>query len=89
MTFEDSATYHENWKRGFIQGFALGFAMGFDQGVTQEARRLLLLMSRKRFGSAPATAEATLQAIDDAARLERMAERIFEATGWDDLLATP
>jgi hypothetical protein len=28
------------------------------------------------------------QGIADPARLERMAERIFDATDWDDLLAT-
>ena len=30
-----------------------------------------------------------LTAIEDADRLERMAERIFDAADWDDLLATP
>jgi hypothetical protein len=49
---------------------------------------MLTLMGRKRFGESESAA-AALNAVADPARLERMAERIFDATGWDDLLATP
>ncbi len=80
MTLEDSTTYQWILKKGLEQGVA--------QGAAQEARRMLLIQGGKRFGPAPANAEATLQAVDNASRLERMAERIFDATGWDDLLAT-
>ena len=79
MLFEDSTTYQMILRKGEAQGEARGRAA--------EAQRLLLLMGRKRFDLTPA-AETTLQAITDPARLERMAERIFDATGWDDLLAT-
>jgi predicted transposase YdaD len=92
MTLEDSTTYQWILQKGLTQGVAQGRAEGVAQGVaqgaTQEARRLLLIQGRKRFGAISAMTEATLNAIDDAARLERMAERIFDASGWDDLLAT-
>ena len=65
-----------------------GVAQGVAQGSAQEAQRILLIMGRKRFGSVPEGAETTLKGITDPARLERMAERILDAAGWDDLLAT-
>ena len=50
---------------------------------------MLHILARKRFPNLPPTAEGALQAVADPARFERMAERIFDATSWDDLLATP
>ena len=84
MTLEDSTTYQLILNKGFAQGEA----RGETRGALTEARNLLLLQGRKRFGSAPPTTEAAVRAIEDRVRLERMAERIFDATGWDDLLAT-
>jgi hypothetical protein len=72
MTLEDSTTYQ----------------LILNKGVAQEAQRLLLLMGGNRFGAAPEATEATLRGITDQARLERMAVRIFDATGWDDLVST-
>jgi len=83
MTLEDSTTYQ--WI--FQQGEARGEARGESQGRIQEARSLLLLQARRRFGQQPA-AEASLQQVADSDRLRRMAERIFDAVSWDDLLAT-
>lgn len=81
MLLEDSTTYQWILQKGVEKGAA--------EGAVREARRLLLVMGRKRLGPPPPAADATLQGITDAARLERIAERIFDATGWDDLLATP
>ena len=74
MSLEDSTTYQWILEQGVAKGKSL-------------ASRLLLAQGRKKFGSVP-RAEATLQGITDSERLERIAERIFEATDWDDLLAT-
>ncbi len=80
MTLEDSTTYQLILNKGLAQGEA--------RGALTEAQNLLLLQGRKRFGAAAPPTEAALRAIEDRPRLERMAERIFDATGWDDLLAT-
>jgi predicted transposase YdaD len=80
VILEDSSLYQEALERGVIRGRAEGRADGI--------RRLLLIQSRRRFGAAPA-AEAALQGVADTARLERMAERVLDAAGGDDLLATP
>ena len=93
MTLEESSTYQWILNKGLEQGEARGVAKGVAQGVAQgtveELWRVLILQGRKRFGAVPTTVDAALRAVADQARLERMAERIFDATNWDDLLATP
>jgi len=84
MTLEDSTTYQLVLQRGETRGEARGEA----RGQVVQTHRILLALGRKRFGPVPETTEAALQAITDRERLERMAERIFDASGWDDLLAT-
>ena len=82
LSLEDSTTYQEISQKGYQQGLAQGLAAG-------AAQRMLLIMGRKRLGTLPDAVETTLRSIVDIDRLGRMAERIFDAAGWDDLLATP
>ncbi len=63
-------------------------ATGETRGLVQEARSMVLRLGKKRFGPAPAGVEAALQAVTDRDRLEQIAERVLDATSWDDLLAT-
>ena len=42
----------------------------------------------KRYGPPTEATEAKLRSITDEERLGRISDRIFDATGWDDLLAT-
>lgn len=69
---EDSTTYQWLMTQGQIKGRVA----------------MLLSQARKKFGPAPAATEAAVKAITDLPRLERMGDRIFDATGWDDLLGT-
>ena len=69
---EDSTTYQGIMRRGQARG----------------RQDTLLSMARRKFGPPTPQAEAALRAVADLPRLERMAERIFDVTGWDDLLAT-
>jgi hypothetical protein len=50
--------------------------------------QVILAQGRKRFGPPPPSAEAMLKGIRDSERLDRMAECILDAAGWDELLAT-
>jgi predicted transposase YdaD len=59
-----------------------------EEGAINEARKLLLRQGRKRFGDPTPAAEATLQAIADLDRLERMSDRLLEIDTWDALLET-
>ncbi len=74
----------------FINEFiAMGEARGEARGRVEEARSLVLRFGAKRFGPVPAVVELALHAISDLERLERISDRILEATDWNDLLATP
>ena len=82
---QDSRTF-QRWQR---EGEARGEARGKAEGEAEEARRLLTRLGTRRFGPPPATTEAAIAAEADRDRLERMADRLLDAAGWDDLLSTP
>lgn len=61
-----------------------------QKGKAEEARQIVTRLGTQKFGAPPTPAQAAaLAAIADRDQLERTADRIFVATGWDDLLATP
>jgi hypothetical protein len=62
---------------------------GREEGELRQSRKLLLRLGRRKFGAPEPAVEAAVQVIADLDRLERMSDRIFDATSWPDLLATP
>jgi hypothetical protein len=76
MLMEESTTYQHT-----IQ-------LGRTQGRVEEARNLLLRQGTKRFGQPAPAVTARLDGITDIARLESLADRILDATDWDDLFKT-
>jgi hypothetical protein len=68
---------------------AMGEARGEARGRVATARAILVRLGTKRFGSPSADIETAIRAIEDADRLERIAERVIDATDWADLVATP
>jgi len=60
---------------------------GRQEGQVEEARRMLLLVGRRMYGPPSAAAESALQSISALEQLERLAERIGQVKGWDDLLS--
>ena len=63
---------------------------GRQEGQLVEAQNTLLRLAGKKFNApAPAPAEVAVRTLTDRERLERMIDRILDATSWDDLLATP
>ena len=77
---EESTTYQMILKQGEAKGEV--------RGKAEEARAILMRQGRKRFGLPDASTTATLAAIDDIDRLERMSERLLEVHDWAELLAT-
>jgi hypothetical protein len=59
------------------------------QGKIKECRKLVIALGRTKFGHVDQTIEAVLNSSADIDRLERMAEAIFRANTWQDLLNTP
>ena len=84
MTLEDSTSYQFIFKKGKAEGRAEGKAEGFVEG----AQRTIILQGSKRFGSPTETAISVIRNNKDPERLERMLDRVLDATTWDDLLAT-
>lgn len=78
MIMEDSTTYQMILGRGRAAGVA--------EGRREEARRMLLRQGTKKFGPPAAEKLAVLDATADMAKLEDLADRVLDATSWDDLL---
>ncbi len=81
MTLEDSSTYQLIFQKGMDKGRA--------EAKVNGAVAVLLRQGRRRFSIAPPDVEQRLKAVNDVDRLERMADRMFDAADWDDLLSTP
>lgn len=62
-------------------------AEGAEQGKAEEARSLLMLLGRKRFGAPDPGVQSTIERIQDVAQLEVLVERALDVAGWDELLA--
>jgi hypothetical protein len=61
----------------------------YKVATTYTLQRVLLKLGRKRFGPYAPEVEDAVENLDDFERLCNMVERVTDATGWDDLLATP
>ena len=81
----ESSTYQKILDEGRAEGLAEGRA----EGRAEEARRILVRLGTRRLKRPDARTRAALNAIDDAEHLERMAERVLDATSWTDVLSTP
>jgi predicted transposase YdaD len=75
-------------EKGMEVGLAQGRAEGLRTGSVGEAKSLLLRIGRRRFGAPPAAVLVALDAITDLSRIEIMAERLIDASGWTELLET-
>jgi hypothetical protein len=60
-----------------------------EEGGIRYLKRLLLRLGGKRLGPPSEETKLVLEGIQDLNRLERMADRIFDITSWQQLLDTP
>ena len=72
---EDSVTYQEIIEKGVARGRAEG------------ERAVLLRQGTRKFGPADERARRAIEALADPHELEALAERLLDATSWDDLLS--
>jgi hypothetical protein len=59
---------------------------GAEKGRMEEARRILLLLGTKRFGTPDMQTQASLDAISSPDRLEQLISRAIEVESWQELL---
>jgi hypothetical protein len=78
LAMEESVTYQKIIRKGKAEGKA--------EGKTEEARKLLLLLGRSRFGDPPAEALAAVEALTDVEKLEELSVRLLQAGSWQALL---
>jgi predicted transposase YdaD len=74
---EESVTYQEIIEKGMAKGEA------------NEARRILLRVGTKAFGTPDEATQAAIAEIRDREQLEALAERVLEVKNWHELLAKP
>lgn len=78
---EVSSTYQEILRKGEARGEA--------RGAVETLRATILRQAARRFGPPSPEVEAALRGEADRGRLDRLIDRVLDAAGWDDLLATP
>jgi hypothetical protein len=60
----------------------------FAKGRAEEAREILLSLGQKNLGQPDQDVRVRVAAISDPDRLNLLIDRIFDATTWDELLAS-
>jgi len=75
---KESTTYQAILREGRAEGKA--------EGKADEAKRILLLQGRKKFGPPKAAVKAKIEAITDLDRLEQLSERLLDAESWAELI---
>ena len=66
---------------------AEGKAEGITQGLTIAERDFLLRGGTRRFGPPDAKTRTMLESVDSRETLERLFDRLFDVSSWEDLLS--
>ena len=82
LNMKESSTYQAILQ----EGEAIGEARGEAKGEAKEARKVVLILGRERFGEPSATILALLNAVTDLDRLEELVLRLLHAKSWEELL---
>ena len=80
---EDSWVYQDILARGRADGEARGRA----EGLVEEARQILLGLGRKKLGEPREQVLSRIATVRDLDQLNRMLDRILDASTWEELLA--
>jgi predicted transposase YdaD len=79
---EESVTYQAIVRKGMQEGMR----EGMREGREEEARKLILLQGRNRFGKVSMRVADALDAIQDVERLEELSLKLLEVSSWQELL---
>jgi predicted transposase YdaD len=93
VTMKESVTYQAILKEGMAEGIAKGIAEGIAEGRVEgraeEARKMLLLLGRDKFGQPPTNIQMALDSVADVGRLEEFAVRLNHASSWQEVFGEP
>lgn len=81
---KESSTYQAILEEGRQEGLV----EGRSEGAVAEAKKILRIFGDGQFGPPDAQTVATLEAIDDLARLEELASRLQAAKSWQEVLGS-
>ena len=82
IAMKESVTYQAILREGEAKGLAEGLA----EGQAKEARRILLLQGRSRFGAPTPEVVAALNSLADVEKLEQLSMRLLQVSSWQELL---
>jgi predicted transposase YdaD len=71
------------------EGEAKGVAKGEARGKVEEARRILLIIGRDRWGEPDPRVVEAIESLDDLERVETLVKQSYRASGWEVLLPSP
>jgi len=78
IAMKESVTYQAILREGKAEGLA--------EGQAKEARRILLLQGRSRFGEPTPEVAAALNSVADVEKLEQLSIRLLQVSSWQELL---
>jgi predicted transposase YdaD len=78
LAMEESVTYQRILRKGRAEGL--------NEGKVEEARKILLLLGRGRFGEPSVEEAAALDALTDVEKLEELTVRSLQVSSWPELL---
>ena len=82
---KESSFYQMILEEGEVKGEARGVA----KGKVAEARRILLILGRDRWGEPDAVWVEMIESLDDLERVESLIKQLHRVSSWADLLAVP
>ncbi len=72
---------------GVAKGVAQGVAQGKIEGKIEEAKRILLILGRDRWGEPDPGVVEAIESLGDLGRVEVLVKRSYRASSWEELLA--
>ncbi|MHB1421783.1 MAG: RpnC/YadD family protein [Gemmataceae bacterium] len=85
MSMKESSTYQAILREGREEGRQ----EGRSEGAVAEAKKLLRIIGKRRFGDPDAPTVAAIERIEELARLEELCNRLDAANSWQELLGPP
>ena len=86
-SFEDGLLENSSTYRAiYMRGYATGLETAFQEGRIFQAKKSLLLIGTRRFGTPPTASVERINSIESVDYLEGLAYHIWEEQTWEEWL---